>query len=206
MNEFILVKAQNHMSQHQKQRSMCYAVLNLILEVVQLQHQDLKDQAPDSSSKRMFGQIKKKEKKRLFRSLIFPLFLCLQSYPNSLSNFPSLFCSMLLLQVPVRAKSTIYKLKCSSEQCRKDSLQEEAKRKGSLLSLSDLATTVTCSNSKSQMKVRNFKPAMFVLMRKQNTPTPARCSSLPSSPHLIKGHPKEGSRFKVPVQKSQINP
>lgn len=34
MNEFILVKAQNHMSQHQKQRSMCYAVLNLILEEV----------------------------------------------------------------------------------------------------------------------------------------------------------------------------
>lgn len=106
----------------------------------------------------MFGQIKKKKKKkRLFRSLIFPLFLCLQSYPNSLSNFPSFFCCMLLLQVPVRARFTIYKLKCSSEQCRKDSLQEEARRRGSLLLLSDLVTTVTCSNSKSSDESEKFQ-------------------------------------------------
>lgn len=49
-----------------------------------------------------------------------------------------------------------------------------------------------CSNSKKvQMKVKNIKPTMFLLMRTQNTPAPTCCSSLPSSPHLIKEDPKE---------------
>lgn len=48
------------------------------------------------------------------------------------------------------------------------------------------------------MKVKNFKPTMFLLMRKQNTPIPACCSSLPSSPHLIKEDPKEGSCLRFP--------
>lgn len=47
------------------------------------------------------------------------------------------------------------------------------------------------NSKKVQMKVKNFKPTIFLLTRRQNTPAPTYCSSLPSSPHLIKEDPKE---------------
>lgn len=85
------------------------------------------------------------------------------------------------------SKSYLYNtqmtVQCRTTQCRK---------KGCFPFLSNFVVTVTCSNSKKvQMKVKNFKPTMFLWMRRQNTPAPTCCSSLPSSPHLIKEDPKE---------------
>lgn len=86
---------------------------------------------------------------------------------------------------------------------RKAHCKEKKKKKGCLLLLSDLAITVTCCNHKKvQMKVRNFKPAMFLLMRKKKY-TDSRMLLLPS--FLSPSHKRGSQRritFKVPVEKS----
>lgn len=96
-------------------------------------------------------------------------------------------------------KSNIYNTQMIV-QCR----STQWKKKGCFPFLSKFVVTVTCSNSKEvQMKVKIFKPTIFLLMRKQNIPAPICCSSLPSSPYLIKEDPKEGSclrsQFRNPV-------
>lgn len=133
----------------------------------------------------MVGLIKGKTFQMLLTCLIFHLFFCLQPEMVSVIFPPSFVIGTC------NNKSKIYNIQQMTAQCRRTQWK---KKKDFLPFLSNLAVTVTCSNCKKvQMKVKNFKPTMFLLMRKQNTPTPACCSSLPSSPHLIKEDPREGS-------------